>query len=1156
MDKHQAIRIISETFQNPFDKNRFTYFIKNLLNKIDESKEMVVQSVYIKEMFRDYVKSYERIGTYADPEGKKLDILIVNLQKETTLERARTAQRNFIARYLKDRGEKDAGLIAFVSPDTNDWRFSFVKMEYDFDKDNKVKQEFTPARRYSYLVGEHEASHTAQSRMFPILSLDDENRNPTLAQIEELFSVEKATKEFFEKYRDLFLTLKDAIDQIVKSNKKVKNDFDKNNINTIDFAKKLLGQIVFLYFLQKKGWFGVGRDADWGAGPKNFLRQLFNKHHADYKNFFNDILEPLFYSTLAVERPEDYSDKFNCKIPFLNGGLFDPINDYNWLHIDILLPDELFSNLEKTEQGDTGNGILDIFDRYNFTVKEDEPLEKEVAIDPEMLGKVFENLLEVKDRKSKGTYYTPREIVHYMCQQSLVNYLATELNAEDVIASPSSPVIARSPNGTTKQSLSTKDDIETLIKYGEHLTENEARVKAKGEETDTYYYKMPETIRQNAKFIDEKLADIKVCDPAIGSGAFLVGMMTEIVKARRALNSYIKGEKDRTLYDFKRNAIQNCLYGVDIDLGAVEIAKLRLWLSLVVDEEDREKIEPLPNLDYKIMQGNSLFEEYEGIRLIDENLFQKTDSKKELIENLNAEQKKLQKELISLHSQRQIDRLKIAQREQRVKALIKEVEKLSFAPKSDTHNLTLVVLSSAKEKAKQLLVMQKQFFDITHKTHKDKLKSDIERLTWELIEVTLSEQGKIDKIKKIVDLRKNNTKPFFLWKLHFAEVFQDKGGFDIVIANPPYVSVKEIEESDKKAFSRVFECGQGRFNLFTLFIEQGHKILKNGGILTFILPEGLYSNVEYRYIRKYILDKSLILYIALFSNRVFDAAVDTSIISIMNKPTASNNFPIIKDLTQKIADIDQNLFNELADNIFLVNLNDKSKEIIFKLLRINGDTLDSIIEFQQGIIYSGQSKQKVFSNTCVDKKYKKVLDGRDVLKWKVNWQSKAENRFICYSDKLHRPRDEQLFLAKEKILLPRKSTRIYGAYDSQQYYCLNTAYVGLLRGGNQNEYNLKFILAILNSNLINYIYSKMFFGWQVTIPALNAIIIPKAKEQQLFVSFVDKILAITKADDYPDNPSKQTKVKEYERQIDQMVYKLYGLTPAEIKIVEDSNKKE
>ncbi len=224
-----------------------------------------------------------------------------------------------------------------------------------------------------------------------------------------------------------------------------------------------MGQIVFLYFLQKKGWFGVERDKEWGSGSKHFLRELFEKKHGNYKNFFNDILEPLFYEALRLERPGDYYSRFNCRIPFLNGGLFDPLGDYDWWNTDILLPNDLFSNNRKTKEGDIGDGILDIFDRYNFTVKEDEPLEKEVAVDPEMLGKVFENLLEVKDRKSKGTYYTPREIVHYMCQESLVNYLATELEGK-----------------------TSKEDIETLIKYGEAVVEHDSRVASEGCETERY----------------------------------------------------------------------------------------------------------------------------------------------------------------------------------------------------------------------------------------------------------------------------------------------------------------------------------------------------------------------------------------------------------------------------------------------------------------------------------------------------------------------------------------------------------------------------------------------------------------------------------------------------------------------------------------------
>ncbi len=585
MDEIAAQKLVQKTLEAPFDKDRFVYLVKNILNRVEDAP-FTYQGKSIFAGFADSIKLCERVGKYRDPNDsdKHIDILIVHLQKGTSLERARTMQRNYVAKYLNgSRGDvlRDAALVAFVAPNSDDWRFSFVKMEYRFDETGKIREELTPARRCSFLVGTNEHSHTAQSCLLPVLSGDE--ADPTLKDLEDIFSVERVTKEFFEKYRDLFLDLEEALGAIVERDAEVKADFEAKGVNTVDFAKKLLGQIVFLYFLQKKGWFGVARGGEWGAGSKHFLRELFEKKHGDYDNFFNDILEPLFYEALRLERTDDYYSRFNCRIPFLNGGLFDPLGDYDWVNTDILLPNELFSNTYHTKEGDSGNGVLDIFDRYNFTVKEDEPLEKEVAVDPEMLGKVFENLLEIKDRKSQGTYYTPREIVHYMCRESLTHYLAAELD------------------GRVK-----KDEIETLLKYGEAVVENDSRVIGEGRETQRYAFRLPQDVREHAALIDEKLDTLRVCDPAVGSGAFVVGMMNEVVRTRNALATYLDDAKERTPYHFKRHAIQNCLYGVDIEPSAVEIAKLRLWLSLIVDEEKREAIQPLPNLDYKIVRGDAL----------------------------------------------------------------------------------------------------------------------------------------------------------------------------------------------------------------------------------------------------------------------------------------------------------------------------------------------------------------------------------------------------------------------------------------------------------------------------------------------------------------------------------------------------------------------
>jgi hypothetical protein len=616
MNREQSRELVRQTFTHAYDKARFLTFSRNLVNHIDESKASAWSSQYVKDAFKDHIQRFERLGTYTSPAKETAEILVVHLTKESKLERARTAIRNFVADHLKTRDEKDAALVAFVSPTEATWRLSYVKMEYATVQKNGgkvgVEARLTPARRFSYLVGEGESCHTAQTRFLELLQ--DSGNDPKLADIEEAFSVEPVTKEFDKGYRKLFEKIDDALKDLVAKDRSLQEEFESKGVNTFDFAKKLMGQIVFLYFLQKKGWLGVAKWNDWGSGPHDFLRRLAKGEYGPYDNFFNDILEPLFYDTLATDRGhEAWCNRFNCRLPFLNGGLFEPLGNYAWRKTDIILPNRLFTNSEFVEEGITGTGVLDVFDRYNFTVNEAEPLEKEVAIDPEMLGKVFENLIEENRRKGLGAYYTPREIVHYMCQESLINYLDTALNTRPqglVPAEPKQAKLLGAPEleQTTLQAASyevvPRADIETFVHLGEQYSFYEA-----ARQSGTIgqgYPKPPKSIENNARQIDDKLADITVCDPAVGSGAFPVGMMTEIVRARCALTPYFNDFHERTPYYFKRHAIQSCLYGVDIDTSAVEIAKLRLWLSLVVDEEDARQIKPLPNLDYKVVTGNSL----------------------------------------------------------------------------------------------------------------------------------------------------------------------------------------------------------------------------------------------------------------------------------------------------------------------------------------------------------------------------------------------------------------------------------------------------------------------------------------------------------------------------------------------------------------------
>ena len=1129
MDRESAIRKIKETFENPFDKGCFVDFIKGLFNHIEIENKHPYSGNFIPDAFRDCISTLQRIAKYEDSDENKIDILIVNLKKKTSLEKARSMQRNFIAWYLNgSRGGvlKDAALVAFISPDSGDWRFSLVKMDYGIEASEekiKVKQKFTPARRYSFLVGENERSHTAQSRLITVLQND--SSDPTLKDLEEAFSIEKVTKEFFEKYRKLFSDVKESLDKIIQRDQKVKSDFKKKNIETVDFSKKLLGQVVFLYFLQKKGWFGVEQNKEWGSGSKNFLRELFNKRHSDYSNFFNDILEPLFYEALRYDRSHDnnYYSKFNCRIPFLNGGLFDPINDYNWTNTDISIPDELFSNDNITKEGDGGDGILDIFDRYNFTVKEDEPLEKEVAVDPEMLGKVFENLLEVKDRKSKGTYYTPREIVHYMCQQSLINYLYTEINPEGsmdikedleqckLIGEPDSKQLKFSSSENIKEIVS-KEDIEKLIKYGEMVIEHDNQVIKKRKESGRYSFKLPKSIRDNAESIDKKFAFIRVCDPAIGSGVFLVGMMNEIIRARNVLTNHIKNKKNRTIYNFKRHAIQNCLYGVDIDLGAVEIAKLRLWLSLIVDEEDIKQIKPLPNLDYKIVCGNSL---------------------------------------------------------------------LGYPYKS----LGLERIEKLKNK----------LFNITDPNKKQKLRDKIDGEINKLLSNTKKSLGyKVD----------------FDFKIHFSEVFHEKNGFDIVIGNPPYI---QLQKNNGKLADLYVNSGFQVFNrngdIYCLFYEKGLEITKNdSGILCYITSNKWMKTKYGEKLRIYFTKHDPLILIDLGSN-IFDGAmVDTNILIIKNQEnhnkllaiTMNKELEKINNLLEYLKENSRKLSNLSNEPWFIgskaeYNLKEKIEKVGKSIKKWDININYGIkTGFNEAFIINQLTYDKLVADDLKSAEIlKPVLGGKDLTnysyKWSGLWLIDSHNGYKNETGDKVLPIEIELYPKVKKHLdkywlkiLKRQDKGItpynlrncayYSEFKKDKVVWLNlnrkwkfsyvepNMFIEASLNFISTDKNVKFLVGILSSKLHLWFFKKIgrmhdTGGFMCKIDTISNFSIPVITSRNLKIvdrieKLVNRILTLKKK-------NSQANIREFEKQIDEMVYKFYGLNKEEIEIIENhnSNKK-
>lgn len=537
INPEEARRLARECLANSYDENVFRQFVANLLPDAERLTSGHATGKYIPEAFQDFVVSYRRIAKTREAGKEKIDVLAVKLKKAGHLMNARSMQRRFIGRYLSGAygGQlKDAALVAFHSDESPDWRFSFVYKERVF-REGKVDSVLSEPRRASFMVGPHELAHTAERQFVDLLQAPDKS---TISRIRDAFGVERVTREFFNEYRLLFLELQAIIQRAMDQDSTICKEF--KSINAQVYAKRMLGQIVFLYFLQKKGWLGVEKNKKWGTGAHAFLKELFMKNREN--DFFNDFLNPLFYDALATDRKKQdhFFALLDCRIPFLNGGLFEPIHGYDWRRLRIDVPDSFFAHL------------FEVFDRFNFTVREDEPLESEVAVDPEMLGKVFEGLLDVDQRRQKGTFYTPRHIVHYMCRESLAQYLDRSINIVPVYETEDNtfPGMTAKSNGLALPGVKTKEktvlrwhreelaplaDIQAFMRQDESFEEDGGERKNRDKASEysaELSATLPESIKKHARRIDDALANVKICDPAIGSGAFPVGMMHEIVRAQ------------------------------------------------------------------------------------------------------------------------------------------------------------------------------------------------------------------------------------------------------------------------------------------------------------------------------------------------------------------------------------------------------------------------------------------------------------------------------------------------------------------------------------------------------------------------------------------------------------------------------------------------
>ncbi len=756
----------------------------------------------------------------------------VLLQPKVNIEQSKVAIQHYVRKLLV---VGQAALINFVAPSNkNVWRLTLVAKDSELTVKG-VKEKTTNPKRYTFLLGPTETCKTAAER-FEVLSTEKEILFQTLVNT---FSVEKLSKAFFNEYT---LHYQNFCNYLQESNYRksvfnitfpvdaTKQEKDKASKPIRDFVKKLLGRIVFLYFVQKKGWLGAS-DINYTNGQNDFIKQLFEKSGGN-DTFYSNWLTVLFFDTLNKERINDdfvMPDGKTVKVPFLNGGLFEK-EDYD--QFILTLKSSLFHNSEYedtilTEKNiGKARGFFDFLDSFNFTIYEDSPDDHTVAVDPEMLGHIFENLLE--DNKDKGAFYTPKEIVHYMCQESLAEYLCTILQIKDEVAE--------------------REAVNLLLKN--KIVDDVLR---------------PEIVE-----LEKALDQVKICDPAIGSGAFPMGLLQEIFSIKELI-AYETG-KEWNPAETKLNIIQNSIYGVDIEKGAVDIARLRFWLSLVVDEE---KPKPLPNLDYKIVVGDSLISKFDGeIIEIDWDLNEGIQT--DLFGNDNLQKRKQILEKLT--------------EKQRIYFNPNHVNKkdLSF----EIRNLKIDVLINQLELMIKTEKMEEAPIRNDFKDTKKFLKAQ------ELFHIT---EGWRSTIRKLQEIKVNPNGQFnhFDWKLDFPEVLNpylvnENGGFDIVIANPPYIGQKGNNKIFQDVKSTKFgkEFHQRRMDYFYFFFHYSINISKQSGVITFITTNYFITATYADILRNDIKKRASVRQLINFNEaKIFESALGQhNIITLLTK--GKENFPV------------------------------------------------------------------------------------------------------------------------------------------------------------------------------------------------------------------------------------------------------------------------
>lgn len=1070
-----------------------------------------------------------------------LDLVVYEVRHNSKND-ARVSLSKEAFRLLADEME-DRALVVFVPEDNNDnYRFSLIEITLEAKNDSScVTRNYSNPRRYSYFLGKGIAYYT------PNKYLNEKGRVIDSDDLRSRFSVEVLTKEFYQELSDWYAW---AI-KIIRFPNDLNDKTDDDKFNN-ESAIRLITRLIFVWFLKQRHlipeeFFDEKYIAD------NLIKDFNPNTKVDFfyksseSKYYKAILQNLFFAMLNspitpegskemserhfrngrgdydnnklmryesyFKNPQLFVDLANRTVPFLNGGLFDCLDDKdNDLYYDgfsdreavkksLIVPDYLFFGEEagknidlsewygsKKKKKVSARGIIDILKRYNFTVEENTPFDKEVSLDPELLGKVFENLLasynpetQTTARKQTGSFYTPREIVQYMVDESLVAHLKRTVG----------------------------DDLEQQYRQLMQYTDEDVSL------TD-----------DQRRQIMLSLYNCKVLDPACGSGAFPMGILQQMVhilsridpdnkmwkeimlqkaidetseayrnssnEERKELIADIERSFDESInrpdYARKLYLIENCIYGVDIQPIAIQISKLRFFISLVVDQNtntdptDNFGIRPLPNLEAKFVAANTLI----GLDKKDASLF---DS-----EEIKAKENELK---IAKHK---IFGAKTVRTKRKYKNIVNEL-------RQEIADMLYANGAVGNDEARQLA-------------------------SWDMF-------------------NQNASSNFFdpEW------MFGVKDGFDIVIGNPPYVLIPL--SLYKKLYSNYYNWQEGKIDLYRLFIECSVKYLMNNvGILVLITPNTFLTIPSCKMLRKRLIELTHFMFIDNYDLTVFDTVSVNNVVFGLTKLYIEDKCKVVihKDNYQTISYIDQANFYKNIGSEININIQNDDVQVINKIRNCSSTTLCQCnIQMCLGeqpyhnTIHTPEEIKTKFlhSKMQVNNNYMLEYGGKNIIRFGIK---ERNDNWLDYSGELYTKPEFKFFHNPRIILREIVGKQLVATYTEEEFLVNKSCYIIISK--NNDKHFLKYLLGILSSTLIGYYVqnvgdkSKQRLFPRITMSTLKNIPINVDKYlMEKIINVVDTCLHEKRQNLGEDILSKEI-------EIDLLVYHLYDLTYDEVLIVD------